>query len=160
MRYQLRVIITGPMGTGKTTVSNLLTTTTGISNLDSDSKVIQLTILNIKMIFGVLSEMQFRKWEFEMTHGFLMTSIFNTGGGVSLISQFQHRLRRTMTLSFQGVASIIIPRLRTSPSRSVIPSETYWQKRFVPTKLCARHHLRQVRTGLLGTLIFGVSLTD
>jgi|YelNatPaOPRAMG01_1025707.scaffolds.fasta_scaffold02647_1 shikimate kinase len=80
------IILTGFMGTGKTTVGNELSRILGIKLIDIDSEIEKAENMKIKDIFKIYGEKRFREIETEMIKKISKRKciIISTGGGAVL----------------------------------------------------------------------------
>ena len=83
--YGDNIVLTGFMGSGKSSVGRELAAITGMHFLDMDAEIVRETGLSINEIFSKYGEEEFRKLEHNMLVSFsdeLYGTIVSTGGGV------------------------------------------------------------------------------
>jgi len=80
------IILTGFMGSGKTTVGRLLANKTGFTFVDTDAEIVQKTGLPIAKIFAEQGEEAFRELETETLESLQEKTglVVSTGGGIVL----------------------------------------------------------------------------
>lgn len=101
------IILTGFMGTGKTTVGKQLSEMTGWSFYDTDTMIEQLTGSSISDIFSRKGEKYFRALEHEVLKKVLSGTerIISTGGGIVLNPE-NIRLMRNCGTTFALISDI------------------------------------------------------
>ena len=94
---QANIILTGFMGTGKTTVGQLLADKTGYQFIDTDARIEQQVEKTITEIFSTQGEEVFRQMETELVKQLATESrrVIATGGGLILNPDNVVRLKQS-----------------------------------------------------------------
>lgn len=152
MRSDKRVSITGPTGVGKSSVNQLVASSTLTGSTSWDDWIGWVAGLDAVAIFFCISEVQFRKWELELMHGFRLAAVTNAGGGMTLDSQNRTRSTKITVLSFGGTANDIDPRLEANSGRPQVLVRTLWELRLMACLVGTKFHLRLTKVRLLAAL--------
>lgn len=113
--FPVKILLTGFMGCGKSTVSRLLAEQLGLDVVDLDAEIVRSAGQPIAEIFAERSETGFRALEAEVAESVLRSprsAVVAAGGGLPISEANQAMIRRTNTL----VVNIDIP------------FETAWQR--------------------------------
>ena len=94
--FRQNIILTGFMGTGKSTVGRIVAKRLNMKFIDIDEEIKKITGLNITKIFDVLGQRGFRDLETEVAEGYSEKKgfVIATGGGVVLRESNIINLRR------------------------------------------------------------------
>lgn len=94
--FRQNIILTGFMGTGKSTVGRIVAKRLNMKFIDIDEEIKKITGLNITKIFDVLGQRGFRDLETEVVEGYSEKKgfVIATGGGVVLRESNIINLRR------------------------------------------------------------------
>lgn len=117
------IVLTGFMGTGKTSVAKQLSKMLGMKVVDMDTEIEKTQGISINDIFARFGEPYFRDVETEMAQN-LSTSehvIISTGGGVVLRPENIDYLRKNgVVVCLMAAPVTILERTRTSDERPLL----------------------------------------
>ena len=117
------IVLVGFMGTGKTTVAQLLAQKTGMPLVDMDSLIEQRAGKPITEIFATEGEAHFRALEHSLALELAETSgqIISTGGGIVLNPKNTEALGKTgLEVCLLARPETILKRLRNDQSRPLL----------------------------------------
>lgn len=109
------VILIGMMGTGKTTVGQVLAKKTSLPWKDTDKEIEQVIGMTIAQYFSKFGEKEFRKLETEKLRELLSKSpaIITTGGGVVLKEENRKLLSQNgFVIQLKAQPEVIIKRIQ------------------------------------------------
>ncbi|NDJ85303.1 MAG: 3-dehydroquinate synthase [Chloroflexi bacterium] len=119
-----KLIITGFMGTGKTTLSRLVAAETGLPLVDTDSIIIERTGRSIPELFAEIGEAGFRAWEATICAELAADEqemIVSTGGGTLLpLANRQVLAPNAVFICLNAAPDIIIERLADQTDRPLL----------------------------------------
>ncbi|MEE3393593.1 MAG: shikimate kinase [Lachnospiraceae bacterium] len=123
MAETLHLFLTGFMGAGKSTVSRVLSRTTGIYELDTDRFIVMNEGMPISEIFEKYGESYFRSLETSLLRGILSTGprIVSCGGGMVLKDdnvRLMHRAGTVVLLTAEP--ETIFERVKNSANRPIL----------------------------------------
>lgn len=104
-----KIILTGYMGSGKSTIAQLLSQKLGIKRLDLDSVIEKSADKSILEIFETEGEIHFRKLEHQLFNGLMQSDdrfILSLGGGTPCYANNHKLLNGKDTESFYLKASV------------------------------------------------------
>tara|TARA_B100000530_G_scaffold223507_1_gene143870 strand:- start:293 stop:799 length:507 start_codon:yes stop_codon:yes gene_type:complete len=92
----MRLIIIGPMASGKSVVGKKLSKRMGLDFFDTDKQIEKKAGVSISWIFDVEGEKKFREREFEELRNIINyeDSVISTGGGIILREQNRNLLKK------------------------------------------------------------------
>ncbi|MBF0318116.1 MAG: shikimate kinase [Nitrospirae bacterium] len=125
------IVLTGFMGTGKTTVGRLLSETLGRPLIDIDSEIETATATKINEIFATHGEPRFRQLETDMAIKLssLKGVIISTGGGIVLREENMTHLRRNgYIVCLMATPEAILSRVSGSDDRPLLKVPNPLQK--------------------------------
>lgn len=117
------IVLTGFMGTGKTSVGKRLASILGMDFVDTDMEIERLTGLKIPEIFQMYGEERFRKEESAVVERIaaLQNTVVATGGGVVLNPENMRHLRKNgFVVLLQARPEVIARRLQGSDDRPLL----------------------------------------
>ncbi len=117
------IVLTGFMGTGKTSVGKRLASILGMDFVDTDMEIERLTGLKIPEIFQMYGEERFRKEESADVERIaaLQNTVVATGGGVVLNPENMRHLRKNgFVVLLQARPEVIARRLQGSDDRPLL----------------------------------------
>jgi len=117
------IVLTGFMGTGKTSVAKQLSSMLGMKIVDMDSEIEKTQGKTINDIFAQLGEPFFRDLETEMAQivSAMEHVIISTGGGVVLRPENIEYLRKNgIVVCLMASADTILKRTRSSDERPLL----------------------------------------
>lgn len=126
------IVLTGFMGTGKTTVGRLLAKKTGRRFIDTDMAICDRENRSVADIFAAGGEEYFRKVEKQVIADIcrLSNCVIATGGGVVLNSENIENLRRNgVIINLKANAETIIRRTSSDSSRPLLNRKNEQQVR-------------------------------
>lgn len=143
--FSPNIVLTGFMGSGKTTIGKLLAEKLHYRLIDIDQKIVEKEGKTISDIFDTEGEMYFRNIETEMIQQSVREEgqIIATGGG-AVISETNEKIIRQspcLIIYLETSLSIIIKRLQSCDDRPLIQGKDFIEK---TTKL---YHERSDRYG-------------
>lgn len=119
------IVLTGFMGSGKTTIGKLIAEKLDIELIDTDSEVIKEFSMTIDKIFEVHGEKKFREVETRVIERVskLENVVISTGGGVVLNPENVKLLRENGVIYFlYASAESILKRLKDDDTRPLLKS--------------------------------------
>lgn len=117
------IILTGFMGTGKTTVGRKLSETLEMDYIDIDTEIEKNEGMSIQKIFDLYSEQYFRALEKKYISEciYLENTIISCGGGAVLDSDNREILKKSgLILLLEAENEVIVDRLKNDTSRPLI----------------------------------------
>jgi len=133
------IILTGYMGTGKTSAGKLLASKLGYRLLDLDSMIVEQERTSINDIFAARGEAYFRQVESELLSRALEGEriVVSTGGG-AVISEHNRRLMRKagVVVNLTATPAAVLKRLEGDDARPLLRDEKGMDK--VRTMLAER----------------------
>lgn len=121
-----KLVITGFMGTGKTTLAQALAEKTGLKMVDTDALIIERTGLSIPEIFAQMGEAGFRAWEAVICAEVAQTDdvqIIATGGGAFLNPANRRAFQSTTQICLTANPPTIYHRLVKDNTRPLLQSD-------------------------------------
>lgn len=126
-----RIYLTGFMGTGKTTVGELLAENLGCRFVDLDALIVEDAGKSISDIFATLGEERFRDIESAMLHALDQTAalVVATGGGIILRETNRRFMRDTgYVINLAASLETIDARLTGDTSRPLLQGDSRHQR--------------------------------
>ena len=126
-----KLVITGFMGTGKTTLAQALAEQTGLKMVDTDDLIIERTGLAIPEIFAQMGEAGFRAWEAAICAEVAQADdvqIISTGGGAFLNPANRRAFQSATQICLTASPSTIYHRLAEDNTRPLLQSENPEQR--------------------------------
>lgn len=117
------IVLTGFMGSGKTTVGKIIAETLNIDFIDTDSEIIKKLNLPIDEIFKRFGEEKFREVETEVTYELsqVENAVISTGGGIVLKKENIENLRKNGIIYYLHASpDIIFQRLSKDNTRPLL----------------------------------------
>ena len=121
------IVLFGFMGTGKTTVGNILSKKLNLPLLDMDSIISKEEEKSINSIFTKFGEKYFRNLENKLTHRLSKYSgkIISTGGGIILNEENINLYKKNgLLVCLEASPEKIIERLKNDVTRPLLNSES------------------------------------
>lgn len=126
------IILIGFMGSGKTTVGNLLAKETGYTFVDTDELIEKKANMTIGNIFATYGEEAFRKMESELLEELNETldhAVISTGGGLPLRKENAALLRTLGVVNYlQVTKEVVLERLKGDTTRPLLAGDNVEQK--------------------------------
>ena len=110
-----KLVLTGFMGTGKTTIARLITEKTNIPLIDTDTIITERTGKSIPQLFSEQGEAAFRAWEAAIAAELGaddVEAIVSTGGGLLLKTDNQRALAADTIVCLKATPQTIFSRLQ------------------------------------------------
>ena len=126
------IILTGYMGSGKSTVGKELSALTGLSLKDSDAEIEKTEGMSINDIFKIKGEEYFRELETSyleklLANGF--NGILSCGGGMPVKEENRALLNRLgLVIYLKADADTVMKRLKSDNSRPLLSKENEQEK--------------------------------
>lgn len=120
------MFLIGFMGTGKTTLGQMLADRTGMKFIDLDSQIEEQTGKKIEKIFEDEGEVWFRKKETEMLSEYITQSnqVFSTGGGIVLNPYNVELMKENgIVIALKAEVETLWERLKDSTNRPLLKNE-------------------------------------
>ncbi|HEU0265304.1 MAG TPA: shikimate kinase [Geobacterales bacterium] len=120
------IILTGFMGSGKSTVGRLLAERLSWSFVDLDAEIVAQAGMSVSDIFAKLGEPHFRQIERQILQRVLLEEcqVVATGGGVVLQEDNRRLLRqRGLVINFTASVESILQRVATDHSRPLLSTD-------------------------------------
>lgn len=117
------IVLTGPMGSGKTSVGRLLAAHLGYDFVDLDALIVELEGSSIKDVFARDGEQAFREMETAAlaTLGDRTRMVLSTGGGVVLREENRLLLRMVgVVVNLTATAATLAQRLAQTDDRPLL----------------------------------------
>jgi len=117
------IVLTGFMGSGKTTIGRLIAQKLGVELVDTDSEIIKEFRLPIEEIFKLYGEEKFREVESKVIERIsnLENVVISTGGGVVLNPKNIEMLRKKGVIYFLYASpESVLNRLKDDESRPLL----------------------------------------
>lgn len=121
----LNIYLIGLMGSGKTTVGELLAKELEYRFLDTDAIITAVAEKSINQIFAEDGEMEFRQLEsdvLQQVSAYLYT-VIATGGGIILRQENWSHLRDGMVIWLDVPVNILVQRLKHDDTRPLLKTE-------------------------------------
>lgn len=121
------IVLTGFMGTGKSTIGLLLAKKLGCKFIDSDAEIVEHEGRSVSDIFATDGEKYFRKVESEVIKKLSMLSgcVISTGGGVVLNPENIENLRKNgIVINLKASVHTIYERTSRNSDRPLILQKT------------------------------------
>jgi shikimate kinase len=118
----LNIYLIGMMGTGKSTLAQIIAELMNYRSLDSDDIIEQLAGQSISDIFAAMGEPQFRKLETEVLRQIAVCTrtVVATGGGIIVSRDNWYYLRQGLTIWLDVPIPLLVDRLRSDTSRPLL----------------------------------------
>ena len=118
----LNIYLIGMMGTGKSTLAQIIAELVNYRCLDSDDIIEQLAGQSISDIFAAMGEPQFRKLETEVLRQIAVCTrtVVATGGGIIVSRDNWYYLRQGLTIWLDVPIPLLVDRLRSDTSRPLL----------------------------------------
>lgn len=130
-----RLILLGFMGTGKSSVAQVLANKLKLDVIDTDELIVEKAGMTINKIFSNFGEKYFRKLETEVLQDIILSSdkshIVSTGGGIVLKEENWQLLRSddfSFTISLMALPETIYERVKGDNSRPLLRVNDPYQK--------------------------------
>lgn len=130
----MNIILTGPMGAGKTTIGRLAAKVLEMKFIDTDSMVEEISECTIGELFSKNGEDEFRKIERNVIKEVseMNDAIIATGGGVVLHPENMRRLRSNGTVvNLTAEPAILLERLKNAENRPLLAAGRNRQSQFL-----------------------------
>ncbi len=124
----MNIVLTGPMGSGKTTIGKALSKSLEMKFLDTDKLIMKKSEMNINEIFLKYGEKNYRVMEEEIISEVskLDNHVIATGGGIVLNPLNMRRLRRNgLIINLQGSIATLYKRLKDKKDRPLLKKSTF-----------------------------------
>ncbi len=121
-----KLVITGFMGTGKTTLAQALAKETGLKMVDTDEIIIERAGLTVPEIFAQMGEAGFRAWEAAVCADVMQDDaiqIIATGGGAFLNASNRQAFQEATQICLTANPTTIYHRLAEDTARPLLQSE-------------------------------------
>jgi len=125
------IILTGYMGSGKSTIGHSLAREMKMNFIDTDELIVQKAGMTINEIFKKYGEKKFREIETEVTKDMLKksNSVISTGGGIVLKDENMKYLQRSgVIFLLWASAETIYDRIKNSGNRPLLKVENPQKK--------------------------------
>lgn len=118
----LNIYLIGMMGTGKSTLANIIAELMNYRSLDSDSIIEALAKQSISDIFAEMGEPEFRKLETQVLKQIAVQTrtVVATGGGIILSQGNWYYLRQGLTIWLDVPIPLLVDRLKSDTSRPLL----------------------------------------
>lgn len=118
----LNIYLIGMMGTGKSTLAQIIAEMMNYRSLDSDDIIEQLAGKSISEIFAEMGEPAFRKLETEVLRQIAVCTrtVVATGGGIVVARDNWYYLRQGLTIWLDVPIPLLVDRLRSDTSRPLL----------------------------------------
>lgn len=126
-----KLVITGFMGTGKTTLAQTLAEHTGLKIVDTDALITERAGMSVPEIFETLGEAGFRAWEASICAQVAQDEsiqIISTGGGAFLNPANRRAFQSATQICLTAQPATIYQRLRKDNTRPLLKSENPQQR--------------------------------
>lgn len=154
------IVLTGFMGTGKTTVGRALSKLTGLRFIDADELIENKAAMPVKDIFALKGEQHFRRLEKEVIKEVTETMagiIFSVGGGAVIDPENRERLKSFGTvICLTAEPAVIVKRVGEGDERpllSVISSPHRGEGSGVPVRSMGRGNSTDKRMAKISKLL-------
>ena len=149
----MKISLVGFMGTGKSTVGQLLAKKLGLEFLETDQLVEQHEQASISQIFAEQGEKYFRQLEQEILQEILINQkafVLSTGGGIVLSSDNRKLLQqKTIAILLEATPETIYQRIKEDGVRPLLATENPQRK--IKTLLKQRQNYYQEFTHKIQT---------
>lgn len=135
-----KLILTGFMGTGKSTLAHLLGEAMGIKHVDTDALIVQAAEMNVLEIFMRFGEAGFRAWEAGILRELMSDPepmVISGGGGLFLDPNNRKLAAGTTIICLTATPEVILERLQQTSDRPLLRVEDPLTE--IKTLLLARH---------------------
>ncbi|MBV5259614.1 shikimate kinase [Synechococcus moorigangaii CMS01] len=118
----LNIYLIGMMGTGKSTLAEIIAELMNYRSLDSDSIIETLAKQSISEIFAEMGEAEFRQLETQVLKQIAVQTrtVVATGGGIVVSQANWYYLRQGLTIWLDVPVPILVERLRSDTSRPLL----------------------------------------
>jgi len=130
MEIKKNIVLLGMMGSGKSTIGNLLAKKLDRVLIDIDRKIEKMENLKINQIFKVKGETYFRELEFKMTNQSLKDhdQIISLGGGAFMNKEIRRIIKqRSKSFWLYWNSETLIKRIKNNDKRPVIKDMGHMQ---------------------------------
>ena len=124
----MNIVLTGPMGSGKTTVGKKLAESINMKFVDTDQLIEKKSKMNSNEIFSKYGEKKYRTWEEKIIIELLKfdNHVISTGGGIVLNPFNMRRLRRNgLIINLWASIDTLYDRLKTKKDRPLLKKSTF-----------------------------------
>lgn len=124
----MNIVLTGPMGSGKTTVGKPIAKSLGMKFLDTDKLIMKKSEMNVNEIFLKYGEKDYRIREEEVISEVskLDNHVISTGGGVVLNPVNMRRMRRNgLIINLWASPETLYGRLKDKKDRPLLKKSTF-----------------------------------
>lgn len=118
----LNIYLIGMMGTGKSTLAEIIAELMNYRSLDSDSIIETLAKRSINEIFAEMGESEFRNLETQVLKQIAVQTrtVVATGGGIVVSQANWYYLRQGLTIWLDVPVPVLVDRLRSDTSRPLL----------------------------------------
>ena len=123
MEIKKNIVLLGMMGSGKSTIGNLLAKKLNVDLVDMDKVIEKIENKKISQIFEQKGEAYFRELEFNVTIQYLNRNnkVISLGGGAFMNKELRNMMKNnSSTFWLHWNADTLIRRIRNSDKRPVI----------------------------------------
>ncbi|OUU07927.1 MAG: hypothetical protein CBB94_11945 [Gammaproteobacteria bacterium TMED34] len=123
MEIKKNIVLLGMMGSGKSTIGNLLGKKLNVVLIDIDKKIEKMQNMKISQIFEQKGEAYFRELEFDVTIQYLKDNnkIISLGGGAFINKELRKIIKhKSSTFWLQWNADTLIKRIKNNDKRPVV----------------------------------------
>ena len=130
MEIKKNIVLLGMMGSGKSTIGNLLAKKLNGVLIDIDRKIEKMENLKINQIFKIKGEAYFRELEFYMTNQSLKDhdKIISLGGGAFMNKEIRKIIKqKSKSFWLYWNSETLIKRIKNNDKRPVIKNMSHMQ---------------------------------
>ncbi len=125
MKLKKNIVLLGMMGSGKTTIGELLSKKINTQFIDIDKKIEEIEQLKIEQIFAIKGEDYFRKIEHDISQSYLKKNetfkVISLGGGAFLNKKLRQAVKdNSFSFWLDWQSATLIKRLKKSSKRPLI----------------------------------------
>tara|TARA_B100001057_G_scaffold78261_1_gene73387 strand:- start:9790 stop:10326 length:537 start_codon:yes stop_codon:yes gene_type:complete len=125
MKTKKNIVLLGMMGSGKTTIGELLSKKIKSEFIDIDKKIEEIEQLKIEQIFAIKGEDYFRKIEHDITQSYLKINetlkVISLGGGAFLNKKLRQTIKdNSLSFWLDWESATLVKRLKKSSKRPLI----------------------------------------
>ena len=131
MAKDKNIVLMGFMGTGKSTVGEIVAARLGRPFVDFDARIVDVSGKSIAEIFAENGEEGFRRWEGRISCASACTEgqVLATGGGIVLDPENVRALsRRGILICLEASIESIVERVSKDGGRPLLNSKDRWQR--------------------------------